>query len=151
MPYKGFFNVGVYAYKEWQHDGFASTFPFQPVPNPSGDVDFNPTWSVEVNYNQPLGDSPFKFKLLVAIHGPKGCGETCAPLGPGLTRTTEYLTQPVVVFDVGQAFWNQPNRYAIFAGYRSWKNKFGIDPNQPSGPFTAANENTWLMGAATKF
>jgi hypothetical protein len=26
-PYKGFFNVAAYGYKEWQHDGFASTFP----------------------------------------------------------------------------------------------------------------------------
>ena len=33
-PYRGFLNVAAYAYKEWQHDGFASTFPFQPIPNP---------------------------------------------------------------------------------------------------------------------
>jgi hypothetical protein len=48
-PYKGFVNVGFYGYKEWQNDGFASTFPFQPIPNPSGNVDFNPTWAVEIN------------------------------------------------------------------------------------------------------
>src|SRR5262249_38641400 len=102
----GFFNVGVFAYKEWQHDGFASTFPFQPIPNPSGKVEFDPTWAVEINYSQPLGFLPpwlpLKYKALVVIHGPKGCGETCQPLGPGLTRTTEYLTQQVLVFDLGQ-------------------------------------------------
>jgi hypothetical protein len=150
-PNKGFVNVGLYAYKEWQNDGFASTFPFQPFPNPSGDVSFDPTWDVEVNYAQPLGDSPFKYKALLTIHGPKGCGETCGPLGPGLTRTTEYLTQHLIVFDVGKALWNQPNKYGVFAGYRWWKNKFGIDPNQPNGPFIAANESTWLMGAGMKF
>lgn len=149
-PYKGFFNTGIYAYKEWQNDGFASTFPFQPIPNPSGDVNFNTTWAVEINYTQPLGSSPFKYKLLVSIHGPRGCGEVCEPLGPGLIRTNEYLTQQNIVFDVGQAFWNQPDRYYIFAGYRWWKNKFGIDLDQPNGPFIATTESTWMMGAAMK-
>lgn len=150
-PYKGFLNIGGYVYKEWQHDGFASLFPFQPIPNPSGNVEFDPTWAVEVNYSQPLGDLPLKYKALVVIHGPKGCGEPCQPLGPGLVRTTEYLTQQLLVFDVGQAFWNQPQRFAIFGGYRWWKNKFGIDPNQPNGPFIATVESTWLAGAAVKF
>ena len=154
-PYKGFLNVGVFAYKEWQYDGFAATFPFQPIPNPSGKVEFDPTWAVEVNYSQPLGFLPpwlpLKYKALVVIHGPKGCGETCQPLGPGLIRTTEYLTQQVLVFDLGQAVWNTPDRYAIFGGYRWWKNKFGIAGNQPNGPFIGTTESTWLFGAATKF
>ena len=85
------------------------------------------------------------------MHGPKGCGEPCQPLGPGLIRTTEYLTQQVLVFDVGKALWNLPQRYAIFAGYRWWKNKFGIDPNQPNGPLIATLESTWLAGTAMKF
>jgi hypothetical protein len=150
-PYKGFVNIGVYAYKEWQHDGFASTFPFQPIPNPSGDVEFDTTWSVDLNYSQPLGSLPLKYKALVVIHGPKGCGEPCQPLGPGLIRTTEYLTQQLLVWDVGQTFWNKPNRFGIFGGYRWWKNKFGIAPNQPNGPFIGTLESTWLMGAAVKF
>ncbi|HZP68534.1 MAG TPA: hypothetical protein VFB29_01205 [Pseudolabrys sp.] len=150
-PYRGFLNIGAYAYKEWQHDGFASLFPFQPIPNPSGNVEFDPTWAVEINYSQPLGSLPLKYKALVVIHGPKGCGEPCQPLGPGLVRTTEYLTQQLLVFDVGQAFWNTPQRFAIFAGYRWWKNKFGITPDQPNGSFIGTLESTWLMGAAVKF
>ena len=86
-------------YQEWQHDGFASTFPVQPDPNPSGNVDFNTTWDVEVNYVQPLGDTPFKFRSLLVVHGQKGCGEPCQPSGPGLLRTTEILTQQILVFD----------------------------------------------------
>jgi hypothetical protein len=150
-PYKGFLNVAAYAYKEWQHDGFASTFPFQPIPNPSGKVDFDTTWAVEVNYSQPLGSLPLKYKALVVIHGPKGCGEPCQPLGPGLRRTTEYLTQQVLIFDVGQVVWNLPQRYVVFGGYRWWKNKFGIDPNEPNGPFIGTTESTWLAGTAMKF
>jgi hypothetical protein len=119
-PYKGFLNIAAFAYKEWQHDGFASTFPFQPIPNPSGNVEFDPTWAIEINYSQPLGFLPpwlpLKYKALVVMHGPKGCGEPCQPLGPGLIRTTEYLTQQILVFDVGQAFWNLPQRWAIFGG-----------------------------------
>jgi hypothetical protein len=138
-------------YKEWQHDGFAWTFPVQPDPNPSGKVDFEPTWAVEINYLQPLGDTPFTFRSLLVMHGQKGCGEPCQPTGPGLLRTTETLTQQVLVFDVGKALWNLPQRYAIFGGYRWWQNKFGINPNQPNGTFIATLESTWLAGAAIKF
>jgi hypothetical protein len=164
-PYKGFLNVGVFAYKEWQNDGFASTFPFQPIPNPSGKVDFDTTWGVEMNYSQPLGflptHVPLTFKTLVVIHGPKGCGETCAPLGPGLLRTTEYLIQPSLHLDVGKMMWDQPNRFSVWVGYRTWINKFGIRPNQPPGaaeevevhgvgfPFT--REDTWLLGTTLAF
>jgi hypothetical protein len=166
-PYKGFLNVGVFAYKEWQHDGFASTFPFQPIPNPSGNVNFDPTVALEINYLQPLGflppSIPLTYKALVVIHGQKGCGETCATLGPGLIRTTEYLTQQSLHLDVGQMAWNKANRFSVWAGYRWWKNKFGIDPIQPNGeaehdpnqpagkvfPFTL--ESTWLVGTTLTF
>jgi hypothetical protein len=42
-PYKGSLDVGVMAYQEWQHDGFASTFAFTPrsgpIPIPVGMYD----------------------------------------------------------------------------------------------------------------
>jgi hypothetical protein len=31
---------------------------------------------------------------------------------------------------------------AVFAGYRCWKNKFGIGGDQPNGPFPFTDENT---------
>lgn len=151
MPSKGFLNVGVYGYKEWQNDGFASAFPFQAVPNPSGDVSFDPTWSVEANYVQPLGTSPLKYKGLLVLHGPKGCGETCQPLGPGLRRTTELMTQHLIVLDVGKVIGSTPDRFGVFGGYRYWTNKFGINPDQPNGRFIATRESTFLFGAAAKF
>ena len=155
-PYKGSLNAAVMAYQEWQHDGFASTFPFEADPNPSGNVQFNPTWHVEINYVQPLADTPFRYRAFVAITGDKGCGEPCAPTGPGPLRTTEYLIQQQLVFDVGQVLWNEPLRYVVFGGYRWWKNKFGINPNQPPGTFPGGIfpgilESTWMAGTAMKF
>jgi hypothetical protein len=106
---------------------------------------------------------PLTYKALVVIHGPKGCGETCEPLGPGLIRTTEYLTQQSEHLDVGQIAWNKPNQFSVWVGYRWWKNKFGIssaqphsdagrDPDEPAVktfPFTL--ESTWLMGRTLTF
>jgi hypothetical protein len=155
-PYKGFLNVGVFGFKEWQNDGFASTFPFQAIPNASGKVEFNTTWSVEINYVQPLGflpaSWPLTYKALAFINGDKGCGETCAPLGPGALRTNEYMVQQTLHLDVGKMVWNRADEFSVWAGFRWWKNKFGLDPNQPpgtftNGTFTYTTENTWLIGA----
>lgn len=154
-PYGGFLNVGVFVYKEWQHNGFAVTFPVQPIPNPGGRVDFDPTWAVEITYSQPLGflppAVPLTYKAVAVLHGSKGCGEPCAPLGPGLRRINEYLTQQSLTLDLGKMLWDRPKRLSIWAGYRWWKNKFGIAPNQPSGPFVGTLESTWLAGAAVTF
>jgi hypothetical protein len=131
-PYKGTLNVGVMAYQEWQHDGFASTFAFTPpvlpYPNPSGNVRFNPTWDIEINYTQPLGNTPFTFRSLAVVHGQKGCGEPCEPTGPGPLRTNEYLTQQQLVFDVGQVLWNEPHRYVIFGGIAGGRTSLASAP-----------------------
>jgi nucleoside-specific outer membrane channel protein Tsx len=154
-PYKGFFNVGFYAYKEWQNDGFAASFPVQIIPNPTGKVDFDTTWAIEALYVQPLGFLPswlpLTFKSLLVVHGDKGCGETCRPLGPGLIRTTEALTQQTLALDVGQMLWNKPKVFAVFGAYRYWTNKFGIDPHQPTGPFPFTLENQFVTGATIAF
>ena len=149
-PYKGFVNVGVFAYKEWQHDGFAALG----LVNPSGEVSFDTTWAVEVLYVQPLGflpqSIPLTFKSFAVIHGPKGCGEPCNP-GPGLVRTTEYLTQQTLALDVGKMVGSRPNMVSVWTAYRWWKNKFGITPNQPSFIFPFTEESTWLTGLTVAF
>ncbi|MGB7257154.1 MAG: hypothetical protein WBD48_03655 [Pseudolabrys sp.] len=143
-PYKGFFNVGVVAYKEWQHDGIAASLGT----NPSGRVDFNTTWGIELNYVQPLGflppSIPLTYKALVTIRGPKGAGE------PGAApRTTEYFTQQLLSLDVGQIVNGKPNVVSVWGGYRWWKNKFGLDP-VPSG-LCCTVESTWLVGSTWTF
>lgn len=147
-PYKGFLNAAVVAYKEWQNDGFSALGTI----NPSGKVDFDTTWGVEVLYVQPLGfmpaSIPLTFKSLLVIHGPKGTGE---PPGAGLERTTEYLSQQTLALDVGQMAWNKPGKVSVWGAYRYWKNKFGIDPNQPFGTFPYTVESTWIAGLTIAF
>lgn len=144
MPYKGFFNVGSGVFKEWQHDGIAA----QLGSNPGGSVDFNPSWFVEMNYAQPLGflppAIPLTYKALVTIRGPKGAGE------PGAAqRTTEYYTQQVLSLDVGQMASGKPNMFSVWAGYRWWKNKFGLEP--VSSGLCCTLESTWLVGTTFTF
>ncbi len=151
-PYKGFINVGAFVYKEWQNDGFAAQGVGNGL-NLSGKVDFDPTWAIEALYVQPLAFQPLPltFKSFAVIHGPKGCGEPCGPVGPGLKRTTEYLTQQTLLLDVGKLAWGKPDQFAVWTAYRWWKNKFGIDPNQPGGSFPFTVESTWLTGATWTF
>ena len=159
-PSKGSLTVGVMAYQEWNHDGFAATIPFLlslPNPNPSGNVQFNPTWDIEINYTQPLGNTPFTFRSVATLHGQKGCGEPCGCSGPGYLRTNEYFTQQQLVFDVGEVLWNEPQRYVIFGAYRWWNNKFGISAYQPNSATSTLQripgtlESGWSGGAAMKF
>jgi hypothetical protein len=49
----------------------------------------------------------------------------------------------------GKPLWNLPQRWAIFGGYRWWKNKFGITPDQPNGPFIATLESTWSVATGS--
>ena len=159
-PNRGSLTVGLMGYQEWNHDGFASTIPFLlqlPNPNPSGNVQFSPTWDSEINYTQPLGNTPFTFRSVATLHGQKGCGEPCGFSGPGYLRANEYFTQQQLVFDVGQVLWNEPQRYVIFGAYRWWNNKFGINAYQPNNQtgtlqrIPGTLESGWSGGAAMKF
>lgn len=154
-PYKGFFNIGGFVYKEWQHDGFASNLPIFGVNNNlSGDVDFDATWAIEALWVQPLGflppGIPLTFKSFAVIHGDKGCGEPCNP-GPGLVRTTEYLTQQTLALDLGQMVWNKPGQLSVWGAYRYWKNKFGIAEMQGGAVFPGTVESQGIVGVTMTF
>jgi hypothetical protein len=146
-PYKGFLNVAVMAYKEWQHDGFgaANVFGY----NPSGKVDFDTTWAIEALYVQPLGflppSVPLTFKSFTFVHGPKGAGEPVVA-----ERTTEYMTQQTLSLDVGQMAIGKPNMFSAWVSYRWWKNKFGIDDIAVSG-LCCTTESTWIVGTTYTF
>ena len=142
MPYKGFLNASVLAYQEYQNDSIAAFLGT----NPSGKVKFNTAYATEIVYVQPLGflppSIPLTYKAFVGVHGPKGPGETGAR-----GRITEYNTQQTLSLDVGKVFWDKPDRVNVWAGYRWWKNKFGLDPAVL--PFTL--ESTWLAGMTMAF
>jgi hypothetical protein len=143
-PYHGFLDVSISAYKEYQNDGFAAIFG----PNFTGKVEFNTTWAVEALYVQPLGFLPewlpVTFKSLEVIHGPKGNGEVGAP-----PRITEYLTQQTLSLDVGKMWWGKSDMVSVWAAYRYWKNKFGLDPVATG--FNATTESTGILGVTVAF
>jgi hypothetical protein len=141
-PYKGVINVSPIVYKEWQHDGYTALAGT----NPSGNVDFNTTWGLEWLYAQPLGflppSIPLTYKFFGSIHGPKGSGE------PGAApRTTEYYLQQNLSLDVGKMAGQRADMVSLWAGYRYWYNKFGLNHNLV--PY--AIESTWITGVTVAF
>jgi hypothetical protein len=160
-PYHGFFNLSPNAYKEWQHDGFAVAFGAGT--NPSGNVSFNTVAAVEWLYVQPLGflppSIPLTFKAFGTVHGPKGCGEACGgPVAQGFARGTELYSQENLELDAGKVLGYRPGMYSVWAGFRYWKNKFGILAQQTpvaaansTGILTGITESTWLVGASVAF
>jgi hypothetical protein len=121
-PYKGFVNLGLVGYKEWQHDGIAASLGT----NPSGNVSFNPTWGVEFLYEQPLGflppSIPLTFNSLITLRGPKGSGEPNAA-----RRIVELYSQQSISLDIGKVVAEKPDLVSIWVAYRDWVNKFGLD------------------------
>jgi nucleoside-specific outer membrane channel protein Tsx len=149
VPYNGNLSLSGFAYKEWQHDGFAAGGAI----NPSGGVEFNTTWGVGANYTQPLGFLPvwlpLTYKAIVGLHGPKGFGENQA-VAVG-TRKTELFTQQTLDLDTGKIFWSKPNMWSMWVGWRYWHNKFGLNDVAVGVPTTIglsfATERTWLVGS----
>jgi len=151
-PFNGNLSLSGFAYKEWQNDGFGVRFGT----NPTGNVDFDTTWGFGANYTQPLGFLPayipLTYKAIVGMHGPKGTGE---PLGAGTARTTEIFTQQTLDLDVGKIVTGKPNMFAVWVGYRWWKNKFGLEDAPVGAPTTQGlqftTESTWLVGSTWAF
>ena len=150
-PYKGFFNVAVYAYHEWQHDGYTVAFPFGFGTNLTENVEFKTTWKIEYIYSQSLGFLPswlpMTFKAIGVIVGPKGVGE------PGAAaRVTEYHLWENLSLDVGQMVFNKPGMFSVWTEFHWWKNKFGISPNIPApATLCCTVESTWVAGMTWAF
>jgi hypothetical protein len=155
-PYNGNLSLSGFAYKEWQHDGFAAGTIF----NPDGNVSFKTTWGAGMNLTQPLGFLPswlpLTYKAIVGLHGPKGFGENFI-VAPG-TRKTELFTQQTIDLDTGKIFWNKPNMWSVWVGYRYWHNKFGLNSIEgtqtlivPLIGLPYATESTWLTGTTWAF
>jgi len=152
-PYNGNLSISGFAYKEWQHDGFAAGT----AANPSGAVEFKTTWGFGVNYNQPLGFLPeyvpLTYKAIIGMHGPKGFGEN-PTVAPG-DRKTEIFTQQTLDLDTGKIFFGKPNMWSMWGGYRWWHNKFGINDTNiiatPAVGLRYATESTWLVGSTWAF
>ena len=95
----------------------------------------------------------FKSELAAVVPHLRAFARTLAgePAGAGLERTTEYLTQQTLSLDVGQMVMGKPGMYSVWGSYRWWKNKFGINPQQPGFTFPFTVESTWIAGATIAF
>jgi hypothetical protein len=152
--HKGFINIGLYAYKEHQNDGFSAlglcTGGIYGPCNTTGRQDFDTTWKIETLWVQPLDFLPewlpVTFKSLDIIQGPKGAGETGEP-----KRITEYLTQQTLSLDVGKIFMGTPDMVSTWVAYRYWKNKFGIDAATFGFAPNTVTESTALVGVTVAF
>lgn len=164
LPYKGYFNVAPLAYKELNRNSFSQCGSFTAggaTPgvncNLDGEVKFNTTWAVEINYYMDLGFLPesinyFAISGRAGWYGPKGDdAHLVNPLG-GVQSTatkTELNSEPIrLTFDASKAFWGP--KYAQFVttwvSYRYWQNKFGLDHNAELG---VCNTGTALVYQST--
>jgi hypothetical protein len=180
LPYKGYINVAPLAYKEINRNAFttctALSGPGSIGCNPDGNVSFNWTWAVEINYYMDLGFLPENYQFFsisgrAGFYGPKGndVGPGAPPGAPGITSTatkTELNSEPIrLTFDASKAFMG--NKYShfvdVWVAYRYWQNKFGLDHNAelgvcnavlPSGAIASTHsctEQTVYTGITVKF
>jgi len=162
LPYKGFFNVAPLAYKEINRNAFTTCTALSGAGftncNPDGNVEFNWTWAVEVNYYMDLGFLPENFQYFsisgrAGWYGPKGndTGSNVPPGAPGITSTatkTELNSEPIrLTFDASKAFWGPKYTHFVdvWVAYRYWQNKFGLDHNAELGVCNAALPNGQIV------
>lgn len=179
LPYKGYINVAPLMYWEFlNHNAFTQCGGgfAGPVPgfscNSDGNVSYNPTWAVEINYYMDLGFLPpsmqyFSISGRAGWYGAKGDSNGLPALsGPGRFSTAskvELNSEPIrLTFDASKAAWGDKYSHFVdlWVAYRYWQNKFGLDHNAMPGVCTIAatgqstnscTESTVYGGVTVKF
>ena len=180
LPYKGYINVAPLMYWEFSnHNAFTqcgTVFAGGAVPgtscNSDGNVSYNPTWAVEINYYMDLGFLPPNMQFWsisgrAGWYGPKGDSNGLPALsGIGRMSTaskTELNSEPIrLTFDASKAVWGDKYSHFVdlWVAYRYWQNKFGLDHNAAPGVCTVAatgqstnscTESTVYGGVTVKF
>ncbi|KJC34107.1 signal peptide protein [Bradyrhizobium sp. LTSP849] len=178
LPYKGYINVAPLMYWEFSnHNAFTQCGLFAPgvagvTCNSDGNVSYNPTWAVEINYYMDLGFLPPNMQFWsisgrAGWYGPKGDSNgTPALSGVGIFSTkskTELNSEPIrLTFDASKAVWGDKYSHFVdlWVAYRYWQNKFGLDHNAMAGVCTIAptgqstkscTESTVYGGVTVKF
>jgi len=112
LPVKaGFWNVGLDAYKETNHNSFADPTK----PNQSKSVSFKTAWALSSAWAIPAG--PGTFGGFLDVVGPKGQD------GFGADTKTETLLRATYMYDVD----GPKGALKAGVGIEYWKNKFGCD------------------------
>jgi len=179
LPYKGYINVAPLMYWEFSNhnaftqcgSGFAGPLPGVSC-NSDGNVSYNPTWAVEINYYMDLGFLPPNMQFWsisgrAGWYGAKGDSNGLPALsGPGRFSTAskvELNSEPIrLTFDASKAAWGDKYSHFVdlWVAYRYWQNKFGLDHNAMPGVCTVAatgqstnscTESTVYGGVTVKF
>jgi len=112
----GFWNLGIYANKEWSHNGFANK-----------EVVFDVVPMVASSWSVGLFGLPLNFAGFGSVNFPKGKD------AGGVKTKTEVLLSPKLVFPVGN-IWGDPKAgWDLAVGYQFWRNKFGNNAAQDGG------------------
>jgi hypothetical protein len=159
LPYKGYFNVAPLAYYETNHNAFTQCgyFLASPAPNcnADGNIQFQPTWALELNWYMDLGFLPpewqyFAISGRASWIGPKGNWQGLAIQGP---TKVEFNSEPIrLTFDAGKALWGPKYTHEVdlWVAYRYWQNEYGDDAN--AAPFVCTlngrSTNSCTMSSA---
>lgn len=163
LPYHGFFDVAPLAFKEIGHVGYLQC-GFVPEPClANGNIEYNPSWAVEINYYMDLGFLPenlryFSISGRAGWYGKKGLETNTA----GATPTAiELNSEPIrLTFDASKAVMGPKYSHFldVWVAYRYWQNKFGLDHSasvfcnvSPGVSNNSCTEKSLYSGVTLKF
>lgn len=114
----GMLDVGLLAYKEWNHCGLP---PCQ-GPAAHSTADFDLTWQLTAHWAFPFRAAGlgWVFQGMLAHMGPKGDDYFGRP------TQEETLLRTAVMADLGAAAGARPGRWLAGLGYEEWHNKTGV-------------------------
>jgi len=134
---KGFVDFGVWYYKEWTHNSFASGE--EKNVNFNGTAMFNLTWGIPIQ----LGTVGSSFKGFAYATLPKG------PDAVGVDTVTEVLSRITWQFDVGALMGVKKGTIQMGPGYELWWHKFGNDTPTPAAPGSSVMKPNHTTSAPT--
>lgn len=114
----GLLDVGLLAYKEWNHCGLP---PCQ-GPMAHSTADFDLTWQLAANWALPFRAAGvgWVFQGMLAHMGPKGDDYFGRP------TVEETLLRTALMADLGALAVARPGRWLAGLGYEEWHNKTGV-------------------------
>lgn len=117
----GFFDVGLWYYKEKNHNGIVPLIGSPP--GMTDDVSFDATYRIALAWGIPIPAIGAKFSGFLTYTGEKGKD------GFGADTKPETLTDMYLLFDVG-AFFGKKDTFFVGPGVEYWRNKFGSPANE---------------------
>ncbi len=136
-PKKGFADLGVWYYKEWSHNSFASGG--EKNVEYDGTVMVNLTWGAPVSLGKSVQST---FKGFAYITLPKGKDAV------GVDTETESLSRMTWQFDVGALIGVKKGTIYAGPGYEMWWHKYG-NPAPIPVPGSAATKPNHTTSAPT--